>query len=417
MKIIYLHQYFSTPDMVGGTRSFEMAKRLVNKGHEVHVITSWREEDDKVGWFQSEEHGIQVHWLPVVYSNKLSYVQRIIAFVRFALSSSIKAASIKSELIFATSTPLTIAIPAVFASKFQKVPLVFEVRDLWPELPIAMGVLNNKISIYLAKILEKWAYKNSKAIIALSPGMKDGILKQSYPADKVAVIPNGCDNDLFEVGIHQGMNFRSRREWLKERPLLVYAGTFGIINGVGYLVELAKELLTKSPEMRILLVGGGRELENVIQMAKELGVFEVNLFVEPEISKNQVPELLSAATISTALFIDQPEMRANSANKFFDCLAAGKPILINYGGWMDDLVKGAECGINGWKMSISDVADSVVELINDKGLLMAYGSNAKKLAETQFNRDYLAKQFEGVLRYSTGELDVLPAELTNEHYI
>ena len=127
MKIIYLHQYFNTPNMSGGTRSYEMAKRLVLKGHDVHMITSLREPTQNRSWFTSNIDGIKVHWLPVKYTNKMSFQRRIKSFFQFAIKSSLKAASIKADIIFATSTPLTIALPAVYASKKQNIPLVFEV--------------------------------------------------------------------------------------------------------------------------------------------------------------------------------------------------------------------------------------------------------------------------------------------------
>ena len=164
MKITYLHQYFNNLSMAGGTRSYEMARRLVAMGHEVTVITSWREPHKNSSWFESNESGIKVYWLPVVYSNNMGFLQRVIAFIKFAFFSAVKASSIESDIVFASSTPLTIALPAVFSSFRLRVPMVFEVRDLWPDMPIAMGILKNPFLIYLAKLLEVWAYRNSSAI-------------------------------------------------------------------------------------------------------------------------------------------------------------------------------------------------------------------------------------------------------------
>ena len=121
------------------------------------MITSWREPSDKSSWFQTNEAGINVRWLPVEYTNKMSFSNRIKAFFKFAFESARKAAQIECDLVFATSAPLTIALPAVYASKKQNIPMVFEVRDLWPELPIAMGALKNPISRFLAHKLEKFA--------------------------------------------------------------------------------------------------------------------------------------------------------------------------------------------------------------------------------------------------------------------
>ena len=181
MKILYLHQYFNHPGMSGGTRSYETARRLVAMGHEVHIITSWRKNKKNKSWFETNVEGIHVHWLPINYSNKMNYNSRIKAFLKFAIFSTLKTISIKGDIIFATSTPLTIAIPAVFASKKLNIPLVFEVRDLWPELPIAMGAIRNPILKFLAKKLEYFAYKNSSSVIALSPGMRDGVIASGYP--------------------------------------------------------------------------------------------------------------------------------------------------------------------------------------------------------------------------------------------
>ena len=146
MRITYLHQYFNTPDMSGGTRSYEMARRLVARGHEVNMVTSWRTDDGRKKPFETVEDGIRVQWLPVPYSNAMSYAQRLVAFGRFVVASTRRAAALPSDIVFATSTPLTIALPAVYAARRQRVPMVFEVRDLWPELPIAMGALRNPVA-------------------------------------------------------------------------------------------------------------------------------------------------------------------------------------------------------------------------------------------------------------------------------
>ena len=130
MKITYFHQYFVTPDMPGGTRSYEFARRLVDMGHEVNMITTWREPDHRKHWFETEESGIRVHWLPLPYSNYMSYGERIKSFMIYAWCSAQKAASLETDIVFATSTPLTIALPAIYTARKKKVPMVFEVRDL-----------------------------------------------------------------------------------------------------------------------------------------------------------------------------------------------------------------------------------------------------------------------------------------------
>ena len=398
MKIIYLHQYFNTPGMSGGTRSYEVAKRMVNAGHEVHMITSHRDiKSDKQEWFTSNEDGISVHWFPVAYSNHMTFFERVKAFFLFAWSARKKAISLGGDVIFATSTPLTIALPAVPAARINKIPMVFEVRDLWPEMPIAMGALKNPLLRYFAKKLELWAYQHSASIVALSPGMKCGIVSTGFSGTNVAVIPNSSDNQEFQYSHELELEFRCARAWLGNKPLLVYAGTFGRVNGVDYLVDLAVELSDINSDIRILLVGDGQERDFIRNKAEKLKVLNKNLFIEDAVPKNQIPSLLSAADMSAALFIDLPEMRPNSANKFFDSLASGTPVLLNYGGWMHDLVNTHGCGLAMWQKSISEVAKDVDVCMHNKQWLEESSNAARLLAEQSFDRDILAKQLIDVL--------------------
>ena len=397
MKIIYLHQYFNTPEMSGGTRSYEMARRLVAMGHEVNMVTSLRTKHSRREWFTTVEAGIKVHWLPVPYSNCMGFNERIRAFIKFALLSAQKAAKLDATIVFATSSPLTIALPAVYAAHRCKVPMVFEVRDLWPEMPIAIGALKNPMQIRAARTLESWAYQHSAAIVTLSPGMKQGVLRSGYQSSQIAVIPNSSDNQEFAFDSHEAKHFRDNRAWLGDRPLVIYAGTFGRVNGVGYAVELAKELLKLGSNIRVLLVGDGTEREAVIQLARDSGVFEKILFAEQPMSKRDIPVMFSACTVASNLVIDLPEAHANSANKFFDTLAAGKPIFLNHGGWMHDLVNQHDCGITAWGRSTQDAAFELHQKMNDPAWLYKAGVSAKRLAISYFDRDILAKQLEQVL--------------------
>src|SRR5690554_4732546 len=338
MKILYLHQYFNTPEMKSGTRSYEFARRMVLSGHQVDMLASDQSGNAVKGWSHSNESGINVHWYSVKYSNSLGHIQRVKAFFIFAYACLVKVKQLKPDVVYASSTPLTIAIPGVFAARYHKVPLVFEVRDLWPEMPIAMGALKNPLAKIAARWLERWAYKHSSAVVALSPGMKDGVVRAGFPEDKVAVIPNSCDIEDFAYDLEQEKSFRQARAWLKSDPLLVYTGAFGRMNGVGYLVDLAQELNRIGSNVKLLAVSDGAERDAVIARAKEVGVYGDNFFYEPPVLKKDIPAIFSAASMGSNLVLDIPEARANSANKFFDTLASGKPVFVNHGGWMHQIV-------------------------------------------------------------------------------
>lgn len=404
MRIIYLHQYFSTLKGSGDTRVYEIARRLVARGHEVDVITSVRKPSKGSfrGWKQTEEAGIRVHWVRVPYSNSMSYPARIRAFFRFAWKSAFKAASLDGDIVFASSTPLTIALPAVYAARRQKIPMVFEVRDLWPELPIAVGAIKGRLPIAAARWLERFAYRNAAQVVAFSEGMKEGVLRTGYPEERVHVIPNGADVYLFDVPAEVGKVFRRQFDWLQDRPLVVYTGAFGFINGVDYLARLAASVEKLAPEVRFLALGSGKQERSIRETAARLNVLGRNFFMPGRLPKVEMPKVLSAADVATSLFIDLPEMWANSANKFFDALASGTPVAINYQGWQAELLRETGAGI---VLDVNDVdgaAYRLVQALRDQVWLRQAGATARRLAVERFSRDKLAKQLEAVLLEAVG---------------
>lgn len=400
MRILYLHQYFTTPAMPGATRSYEMARRLVALGHEVTMVTSHREQNAGRGrgWFQTEESGIQVHWLPVPYSNRMAYRDRLRAFAHFAWAAGRRAAGIGGDVVFATSTPLTIALPGIYAARRAAIPLVFEVRDLWPTVPIALGALRNPLAIAAARRLERLAYHHSARVVALSPEMKAGVVEAGYPAERVVVIPNGCDLDTFDVDPEMGLALRRRYEWLQDRPLVVYTGTLGQVNGVEYLAWLAAATHRIDPSVRFLVIGEGREEERVRATAGELRVLDKNFFMLPSIRKSEIPGWLSAADIATSLVIDVRELWANSANKVFDALAGGRPVAVNHEGWLATLLRETGAGLVLDAGDTALAAAQIVQALNDRRWLERAGEAARETARARFDRDRLAAALDGVLR-------------------
>jgi len=403
LKIIYLHQYFNTPSMSGGTRSYEMARRLVKMGHEVHILTSYRDHCATSGWFVTNEDGINIHWFPISYSNKYSDLQRIMAFLKFLIVATHRGRALTADLVFATSTPLTIAIPGYLISRRLSVPMVFEVRDLWPTLPIAIGSLRNPVLRWLAFKLERFAYVNSKHVVALSDGMKDGVVASGYNPEKVHVIPNSCDLDFFSVSDdgEASSRFRAENNIPGNAKLIIYCGTFGRINGVDYLVDLASSL-SDVPDLYFLAIGEGAEFDNVAELAGLRGVLNKNFRLLPSVSKAEMPSILAAADLATSLFIPLKEMEANSANKFFDALAAGLPVLLNYGGWQSKLLVDNEAGLQ-LDRDIKVAAYQLRQLLSDSRKIRKWGLNARNLGESQFSRDDLALKLEHVFKEAVNE--------------
>lgn len=395
MRVIYLHQFFNTLEMSGSTRSFEVARRLVTVGHQVDMITSFQDPTERRGWFTTKESGINVHWLPVRYSNRMNYPSRVFAFFNFAIRAAIRASRIRGDVVFASSTPLTISIPGVYAARRRRIPMVFEVRDLWPDLPIAIGALKNPVLRFAVKALERFSYSNSAAVVALSPGMAQGILRTGYPPEKVTIVPNAADLELFQRNPAQGRAFRTRMG-IDDRKIVVgYLGTLGRLNGVSYLVRIAAAL-KNDRRFVFLTVGDGLECEQVTALARAEGVLGRNFLMVSKVSKLEVPALFSAVDVATSLFLPIPQMEANSANKFFDALAAGCCVAINYGGWQAEILREAGAGI---KLDVDPrrAATELQALADEPGRVESAGVNARKLAEEKFSRDKLASKIHGVL--------------------
>jgi glycosyltransferase involved in cell wall biosynthesis len=397
MRIAYIHQYYRNLGMPGGTRSFELARRMVTRGHEVHIITTdTTGSGDDRSWRRTREHDIDVHWFPAAYSNHMTYARRLRSFAAFAVAAAGKAAALRPDVVLATSTPLTVAIPGILASRRRRVPFVFEVRDLWPEVPIEMGVLRNPLARAAAGALATLAYRSAAEVVALSPGMARGVAARS-PATPVTVIPNAADLELFSVGADAAHAFRAAHPWLQGRPLVVYTGTLGTVNGVGYLVRLAAAVRELDPEVRFLIVGDGKEWQQTRDLAAETGVLDTTLRMWPEVPKAEIPVILAAATMATSVCLPLPCLRDNSANKFFDALAAGRPIAINYGGWQSDVLLGSDAGLVLDPDDVDCAASFLVGHLRDATWLDRAGAAARQLAVEQFSRDLLFDRFDAVL--------------------
>jgi glycosyltransferase involved in cell wall biosynthesis len=317
-------------------------------------------------------------------------IQRIRAFAAFALSSARFTRQLRADVIFATSTPLTIFLPAWFASAWRKTPIVFEVRDSWPTVPIALGYLPNPTAQRLARALERKAYRRSAHIVALSPGMAEDAVAHGADPHSITVIPNAADVELFDVDPSRGREWRRSNGIAEDAPLIVYTGTFGAANDVEYLVDVAEAAVKIDPRVTFALIGEGARLSAVRERARDLGLLGGTVRILSPVPKSDVPAVLSAADISTSVVTDNPAMNANSANKFFDSLAAGRAIAINHEGWQADLIRDREIGLVLDRTDVSAAAAQLVRLATDRTWRESAHRNARLLALEQFSRDDLA---------------------------
>lgn len=390
MKLLYIAQYFSLPDNSSGTRAYDLASSFVKEGVDVTVITSYSGEQEEPKWKFVERDGIKIHKMNCPYNNNMGFVQRMKAFVRFMRGASKKALTMDCDIVLATSTPLSIGYPALVLHRKKHKPYVFEVRDVWPGVPIAMGYFKNIIAQKVLYGFEKRIYKNASAIVPLSTGMDENI-KMRYPNDKSVVIPNISEINRFadikkeiDIIVPEG------------KKVLLYAGTFGNVNGVGYIIDMAAHTLKFNPDVWYYLVGKGKEKEDNIKQAKRLGVLNKNVFIFDPVRKNDLPYLYSIVTVGSSFVIDIPALRDNSANKFFDTLAAHRPMVINHEGWQADAIREHNCGYVLPPKVSDEAAKAFVDYMMNDELLKVQGENAFKLGKEQFSLEVAVDKYMGI---------------------
>ena len=280
-------------------------------------------------------------------------------------------------MIYATSPPLTMALPAMAAAARWRAPLVFEVRDLWPEAPIQMGALRNPLLRRSARLLERLVLRRAARVIALSPGIERGVVAAGAPAERVALVPNAADLDLFRVAP------------APERFVVSYFGTMGEANDLTAVVEAARLL----DGVEFVLMGDGKHRARLERSAPANVTFSGTAAG----GKAEVAELAARSSACLTVFKDVPVLATNSPNKLFDTFAAGRPAIVNMDGWMRSLVEDNDAGLYVRAGDARDLADKIAWLRDHREDAARMGANARALAEREFDRDLLADRALAVL--------------------
>ncbi|HSF53669.1 MAG TPA: glycosyltransferase family 4 protein [Algoriphagus sp.] len=379
MRIIYIHQYFRTPDQGGAVRSYHLAKGLVQAGISVDMITTHPEPGYDQRWID----GIRVHYLPVDYDQKFGFLKRIWAFWNFVVQSKKLIKKLpRPDLLYITSTPLTTGLVGLWAKKRRALPYIFEVRDLWPEAPIQVGAIRNPIVKKLLYSLEKRIYDQSLSMVALSPGIANH-LQNISPDREVALIPNFSDLKAFFPKVRDQK--LAEQIGLEAAFTITYTGALGQVNAVEELLDLAEMAQKQAKNWKFLIMGAGSFEEKLKKISIDKGLKNVRFFSFS--SKEKVNDILSLSDLAWISFAHLPVLKTNSPNKFFDALSAGKAILVNHKGWVYELVKTHELGISCLPGKMEAAFSKLEYLEQNRAELDRMGQNSRKLAEAYFSKE------------------------------
>lgn len=390
MRILYIHQYFKTPYEPGATRTYWMSKALLEAGHEVIMVTQNKKATQKI------EHkiidGIQLIYLKNWYANDMSIPARIKSYFSFMLKSSIQVLKLKNiDLVISTSTPLSVGLPALLMKLFKGVPFIFEVRDLWPEVPIKMGAMKNPLTRRMAIFFERTIYKHALHIIALSPGMYDGIVKY-VSANKVSMIPNMAKNEKFWPRVKNLLildQFGLKRDSFK----IIHFGAMGIANGLLYIMEAANILKEQGnyESIEFVFLGEGKVKKQCKEFAQKHNLNNVKFF--DRVAMDMTSEIVNLCDCSVVPFLNLPILATNSPNKLFDSLSAAKPIIVNSNGWTRKIAEDYNCGAFVDPEKPEELAHLISDWKNKPDMLKIMGQNGRELANRKYDKSILTKQF------------------------
>lgn len=405
MRILLLHQYFLEKDEGGGSRFNEMTKVWSSLGHKTTVLsgmvnytTGKKPERYKKKYFYNDDSiykDVDVIRCHVSENYNSSFSGRLWGYFSFVFSSTYAGlfkAKGKYDVIIVTSPPLFIGITAIILSFFKKLPVVFEVRDLWPESAIDTGVLRSKFIIKMAYWFENYIYKKSILINVLTPAFREKLIEKGVPEEKIIFIPNAADFTLAEQV--QGFSFDAlefkKNLGFEGKFLITYVGAHGIANHLIQLIDAA--VLLKDTSVVFQLIGSGMQKEMLQNEVKKRNI--TNVFFKDPVSKSEVFKYILASDMGASILKKADTFKTIYSNKTFDYMSCKRPVFLAIDGVSRDLVEKANCGIfvepeN--SIMIAQRAKELSTLSND--ILIKMGENGYNYAVENFDRVKLSTDY------------------------
>jgi glycosyltransferase involved in cell wall biosynthesis len=381
VKVLILHQHFNTPQKGGALRSYYLAKALADRGIKTVVITAHGEKEYR----KQDIEGVEVHYLPVPYDNKFGFTARTLAFLKFTFKSARLARRFHDvDVCYAISVPLTVGLTAEWIKRRYNIPFLFEVGDLWPEAPVQLGFVRNYFLRQFLFGLEKRIYRQAQSIVALSSAIQADI-ESRIPGKTVHLIPNMADIDFYRPSDPE-KNFSDPGKFI-----ISYTGAVGVANGLDYFLECANACRKAGLPVKFVLCGEGAMVDRLKASAGRLGLN--NLAFAGFVNRNGVRDVLNVSDAAFVCYKNVPILETGSPNKYFDGLAAGKLIVINFGGWIKKEIEDNRCGIYVDPREPTDFVRKIKPFIDDRGQLDQFQEAARRLGETRYSRATLSEKF------------------------
>ncbi len=396
MHILLIHQAFVSQDEAGGTRHYELARYLTTRGNRFTVIASnlsyltGRPTDTGNRLVNEQLLGdvrvLRAYTYPSLHQN---FAWRVICFFIFAFTSLVTALRAGPvDVVMGTSPPIFQAVSAWLVSVVRRRPFLLEIRDLWPEFAIGMGVLDNPLLIVIARWVERFLYSRATHVLVNSPAYLDYLLGKGVPANKTTLIPNGVNPEMFDPnakGDHVRQEFG-----LDSQFIVTYAGALGLANDIPVILRAANHLRDLT-NVHFLLVGDGKERMNLEALARDMEL--PNVTFTGARPKLEIPEILASSNACVATLKDIPMFRTTYPNKVFDYMAAGRPIILAIDGVIRQVVESANAGI--FVAPGDDVAlsEAIKWLANNRVEAQAMGKTARSHVVKHFNRNGQAQAF------------------------
>jgi glycosyltransferase involved in cell wall biosynthesis len=405
MHILIIHQAFASLNEPGGTRHHEFARLLSSCGHQVTVIASPvsyitgnkaltprspHPFSQKMGGDKGGGRGVRVLRASVYSAHHKSFVHRIFAFISFMASSFWLGLGVKNvDVVWGTSPPIFQGVTAWALARLKGAKFLFEVRDLWPQFAVAVGVLTNPILVRMSEWLERFLYRRADRVMVNSPGFREHV--EVRGGKRVTLVPNGSDPSMFDPE-DEGASFRTRF-LLTDKFVALYAGAHGMSNDLGVVLEAA-QMLTDT-NVQIVLLGDGKEKSNLQVQAEEMRL--TNVTFAPSVPKTEMAGALAAADACIAILKPLDEYKTTYPNKVFDYMAAGRPVALAIDGVIREVVEAAGCGLFAEPGNPSALADAIRELAADKGKARQMGLDGRKYLGENFSRTVIGEKLLGLL--------------------